>query len=172
MEPGNRSCTNTSPRPRNRQSVSNRSITIVSANPAAVHAANAGCAAIAAMYNATPGEAASFTRGDNVPGLGALNPAIGAAFGLPANRVSGVIAADDRLFVIQKTLHVPADSAAWEAQKTQQRTGVLQALADQKWQRYMQALKDGAEIVDNRRELARRAAQQQSMPQQTPVNPY
>ncbi|HEX6693716.1 MAG TPA: SurA N-terminal domain-containing protein [Longimicrobiales bacterium] len=128
--------------------------------------------AIAAMYNATPGEAASFTRGDNVPGLGALNPAIGAAFGLPANRVSGVIPGTDRLFVIQKTLHVPADSAAWEAQKAQQRTAVLQALADQKWQRYMQALKADAKIVDNRRELARRAARQQDQQQQTPVIPY
>ena len=121
--------------------------------------------AIAAQYGSQVAEASSFTRGDNVPGLGRLNPAIGAVFGLPIGKVSGAIPATDRIFVVQKTSVEPADRAAFEAQKAAQRAQVMQALSDQKWSQYMDALKKNAKIVDNRRELARRnreAQQQQS----------
>lgn len=107
--------------------------------------------AIAQMYKSTVGDAPSFSRGDEVPGLGRLNPAIGAAFGMKDGQTSGPIAAGGRLFVIQTTAKTVADRTAFEGQKAQQRTRVLQALTDQKWQQYTGALRKNAKIVDNRK---------------------
>jgi peptidyl-prolyl cis-trans isomerase D len=119
--------------------------------------------AIAQMYKTSVGEATSFGRGDEVPGLGRLNVAVGAAFGLKPGQTSGVIPAGGRLFVIQVTNRFPADSTAFEAQKQQQRNSVVQGLADQKWQQFVDALRKNAKIVDNR--AANRAAQQQASQQ-------
>jgi peptidyl-prolyl cis-trans isomerase D len=109
--------------------------------------------AIASMYKTTVGEATNFARGDEVPGLGRLNIAVGAAFGLKPGQMSSVIPAGGRLFVIQNTNHFPADTTAFEAQKQQQRNSVMQALADQKWQQFVEALRKNAKVVDNRKAL-------------------
>ena len=108
--------------------------------------------AIAQLYKTNIGEATSFSRGDEVPGLGRLNVAIGAAFGLKPGQTSSVIPAGGRLFVIQAVDHTPADSAAFEAQKVTQRSSVLQSLADQRWQQYLDALRKNAKVVDRRKE--------------------
>ncbi len=111
--------------------------------------------AIAQEFKSTVGEASAFTRGDNVPGLGRLNPAVGAVFGLKVGQMSGVLTAGNRLFVVQATERAPLDRAAFEGQKAQQRAQVLQALGEQKWAQYIAALRTSAKIEDNRKELAR-----------------
>jgi parvulin-like peptidyl-prolyl isomerase len=116
---------------------------------------------VATTFKSTIGEASSFARGDEVPGLGRLNPAIGAAFGLKPGQMSTAIPAGGRLFVIQTITKTGADRAAFEAQKAGQRIQVLQALADQKWQQYLDALHKSAKIVDNRKAIqARQTAAQ------------
>jgi peptidyl-prolyl cis-trans isomerase D len=129
-----------------------------------VNAAIAGkdLATIAAMYKSTVGEASNFSRGDEVTGMGRLNAAIGAVFGMKPGQMSSAIPAGGRLFVVQTTARIPADSVTWAAQKNQQRASALQALADQRWQEYLDALKKSAKIVDNRKELKEKAAAQQA----------
>jgi hypothetical protein len=53
------------------------------------------------------------------------------------------------------------DRKAWEAQKATQRLQVQQAFAESRWQQYMLALRESAEIVDNRAALRQ---QQQGAP--------
>lgn len=95
-------------------------------------------------------DAGPFTRGDFVPGLGRMNAAIGTAFGLRPGEVSGVIEANQSVFVIRTVSRNDADRAAWEQQKEQQRTQVTQALLEQQWSQFLTSLKDKARIVDNR----------------------
>lgn len=114
---------------------------------------------IAARHGAEVQEAGPFTRGDFVPGLGRLNAAVGAAFGLrEPGATSGLVEAEQQLFIVQLVQRTEPDRAAWEAQKDEQRLRVEQTLADSRWQQYMTALRDDAEIVDNRRELLRQTA--------------
>jgi parvulin-like peptidyl-prolyl isomerase len=102
-----------------------------------------------------------FTRAEFVPGLGRLNAAVGTAFGLPVGQTSGVVEADRRLFVIRVEERTTADREEWEAQKEEQRLGVTQALTEQRWQQFLQALRESAEVDDLRAErerLSREAA--------------
>jgi peptidyl-prolyl cis-trans isomerase D len=105
--------------------------------------------------------AGPFTRLDFVPGLGRANAAIGAAFGLKPGQVSDVVEAEDMLFVVQVVDRKEASRAEWEAQKEQQRERTTPTLAEQRWVLFLRALREDAEIVDNRAELQRQAAQQQ-----------
>ena len=113
---------------------------------------------IAAQYHSTVMDAGPFTRSDFVPGLGRFSPAIGAAFGLAPMRVSGLVEADGNLVLVQLVKRVDADRTKWQQQLAQQRTRVVQALADEKWQQYLTALRETAKIVDNRRKLEQQAA--------------
>jgi peptidyl-prolyl cis-trans isomerase D len=113
---------------------------------------------IAGPYRATVQQAGPFTRTDFVPGLGRFNAAIGAAFGLQRGQTSGLVEADGQLFLIHAVDRVQPDRAAWEAQKATQRLQVQQALADSRWQQYMLALRENAEIVDNRAALRQQQA--------------
>jgi peptidyl-prolyl cis-trans isomerase D len=108
---------------------------------------------IAASHKATVEQAGPFERGGFVPGLGRLNAAIGAAFGLRPGQASGLIEADGQLFLIQTVNRTEPDRKAWEAQKETQRLQVQQGLADNRWQLYMLALRESAEIDDNRAAL-------------------
>jgi peptidyl-prolyl cis-trans isomerase D len=112
---------------------------------------------IAASYNTTVEQAGPFTRSDFVPGLGRMNAAIGAAFGLDAGHVSPLVEADNRLFLLQGVSRELASREEWEAQLEGQRARVLQALADSRWNQFMTALRENAEVVDNRRQVLRAA---------------
>lgn len=96
-----------------------------------------------------------FTRADFVPGLGRMNPAIGTAFGLRPGETSGVVESQQAAYIIQVVSRKDADRAAWEQQKEEQRQRVIQALAQQRWDSYLTALRETARIVDNRAELER-----------------
>ncbi|MEX0893177.1 MAG: peptidyl-prolyl cis-trans isomerase [Gemmatimonadota bacterium] len=102
--------------------------------------------------------AGPFTRAEFVPGLGRLNPAIGTAFGLPEGATSGVVEADRRLFILRVEERTTADREAWEEQKEMQRQQVAQALTQQRWEQFLGALRESADVVDLRAELERQNA--------------
>jgi peptidyl-prolyl cis-trans isomerase D len=113
---------------------------------------------IAADYDAQVEVAGPFTRGDFVPGLGRMNAAIGAAFGLAEGHVSPIVEAENHLFLLQGVERTLASREAWEAQMQEQRARVLQSLADTRWNQFMTALRESAEVVDNRRQVLRNAS--------------
>lgn len=118
--------------------------------------------AIGAAFNSNPQMAGPFTRGDFVPGLGRLNAAVGAAFGLRPGETSPLIEAERQLFLIRAAARDEASPAAWQAQVQDQRARVMQALADTRWNQLLTALRQDAEIIDNRRELLRRGTRSAS----------
>jgi peptidyl-prolyl cis-trans isomerase D len=113
---------------------------------------------LAAQFRGTVDQAGPFTRGDFVPGLGRMNAAVGAAFGLQPGETSPLVEANSQLYLIRTTSREGADAAAWQAQLPGQRSRVLQALGDARWNQFMAALRENAEIVDNRREVLRQPA--------------
>jgi peptidyl-prolyl cis-trans isomerase D len=108
---------------------------------------------VAQAYGLEVEEAGPFSRSDFVPGMGRMNAAIGTAFGMRPGQTSGVVESDNSLFVIHVVSRVDADRAAWEAQKEEQRQRVTQALAEQRWNQYMAALRESARVADNRAEV-------------------
>jgi peptidyl-prolyl cis-trans isomerase D len=98
-----------------------------------------------------------FTRGDFVPGLGAVSAPIGAAFGLAPRALSDPVRTRDNVFVIQKISHTPADSTTWIAQKETQRRQLMQMQQQQRLEEWMVGLRAAAEIDDRRDEVLRAA---------------
>ena len=99
--------------------------------------------------------AGPFTRGDFVPGMGRINAAVGAPFGLRVGQTSPLVEAEQMLYLVRVTGRTEPSRAEWQAQLPQQRQRVVQAMGDTRWQQYLTALRENAEIVDNRRELRR-----------------
>jgi peptidyl-prolyl cis-trans isomerase D len=112
---------------------------------------------IAAAWQTTVEEAGPFTRGGFVPGIGRLNAAVGAAFGLRPGGTSPLIEADLQLFLIRSVARQDASRTEWQAQVAEQRARVLQALGDTRWNQVMLALRETANIVDNRSEILTRS---------------
>lgn len=100
-------------------------------------------------------EAGPFTRADFVPELGRMNAAIGTAFGLRPGEVSGVVEANQSVFIIQTIERTDADRSEWEQQKDQQRLQTTQGLLEQRWGQFLSALREDARIVDNREAILR-----------------
>jgi peptidyl-prolyl cis-trans isomerase D len=98
----------------------------------------------------------AFNRLAYVPGIGRLNQAIGAAFSLPVGSVGAPIRTDDAVVVMRVDRRVNADRAAWEAQKEQQRTAMLEQTREQRVQQFMANLRREAKVVDDRRKLRER----------------
>jgi peptidyl-prolyl cis-trans isomerase D len=113
---------------------------------------------IAAAHNAQVQQAGPFSRGDFVPGLGRINAAIGASFGLRPGETSPLIEADNQLFLIRSVSREDASRSEWQAQAAEQRMRVVQALGDTRWGQFMLALRENATIIDNRSEILRGSA--------------
>jgi peptidyl-prolyl cis-trans isomerase D len=94
-----------------------------------------------------------FVRASFVPGIGQVNEAIGAAFGLPIGVVSAPVRTDDAVFVMRVDRRVNADSAAWLAQKAVQKQQRVQGQQQQAIQSYLQDLKQSAKIDDRRKAI-------------------
>jgi peptidyl-prolyl cis-trans isomerase D len=91
-----------------------------------------------------------FTRLSPVPGMGRLNAAIGAAFGIPVGAVSAPVKTSGGVYVIRVDRRVTADRAAWEAQKKEQRERVTQQLRRERLESFLSGLRLSAEIEDRR----------------------
>jgi peptidyl-prolyl cis-trans isomerase D len=94
-----------------------------------------------------------FTRASFVPGIGQVNEAIGAAFGLPIGAVSTPIRTDDAVFVLRVDKRTSADSAAWIAQKAMQKQQRVQGQQQQAIQAYLEDLRQSAKIEDRRKAI-------------------
>ncbi|HET9424644.1 MAG TPA: peptidyl-prolyl cis-trans isomerase [Gemmatimonadaceae bacterium] len=103
-----------------------------------------------------------FTRSSFVPGIGQVNEAIGAAFGLPVGVVGAPVRTDDAVFVLRVDRRVDADSAAWLAQRAVQRQQRAQGQQQQAIQTYLQDLRQSAK-VDDRRKSINAAVRRQSV---------
>ena len=101
-----------------------------------------------------------FTRGGNVPGLGQLSRATGAAFGLPVGGLSAPVRTDDAVFVMRADRRSNADRKTWEAQRTVQRQRQLQELRQQIVQQFMQDLRRSAKVEDHRTDINAAARRQ------------
>lgn len=100
-----------------------------------------------------------FARTTSVPGLGQATQAVGAAFGLAEGAVSQPVKSDNGVFVLRADKRVNADRGAWEKQKQDQRSRVLQGMRQQRVQQFMAGLRDHADIKDRRKEIAQQNRQ-------------
>jgi peptidyl-prolyl cis-trans isomerase D len=103
-----------------------------------------------------------FTRVTGDPELGGLPEAIGAAFSLPIGAVSEPIRSIGAVVVERVDRRVPADSAAWEAQKLAQRQSELEGMRQQRVRTYLDDLRLAAKVTDRRKQIeaaTRRTAQ-------------
>jgi peptidyl-prolyl cis-trans isomerase D len=98
-----------------------------------------------------------FARIDFVPGLGQANAAIGTAFGLAKGQTSGVVETPNGLFILQKTEEVPAQRAEFDKQRQFLRQRLSARLAEERWNAFLSALREEADVVDRREEIFARA---------------
>jgi peptidyl-prolyl cis-trans isomerase D len=105
---------------------------------------------VATDNNAEIRGAGPFTRSDFVNGLGRMNAAVGAGFGLNEGEVSGVIEANNNAFLIQLVGFVPADSALFAEGMEAQRATMVVSLQQTRLQAWLAGLRDVADIVDRR----------------------
>lgn len=101
-----------------------------------------------------------FARTMQTEGLGGFNEAIGAAFALPIGAVSQPIRTAEGVFVIRVDKRVASDSAEFVKQKDQQRAQVLRGMREQMVRDYLEGLRKGASIIDNRKKLNSAARRQ------------
>ena len=115
---------------------------------------------VAQSQNVSLQEQGPFTRGENVPGLGQVNAAIGTAFGLQPGERSGVVEANEMLYIIESTGRTFADEEQFRAQLPFLRQQTIQSLQNQRWNQFIAALEEDATIVDARDQVLQPAAAQ------------
>jgi hypothetical protein len=97
--------------------------------------------------------AGPFSRNDFVPGVGRQNAVVGAAFGLPVGRVSGVVSTPTNHYVLEVLGRLEADSTQWRAQLEAQRDEAVAQIQQQRLQEWIEALRASARVVDRRDEV-------------------
>ena len=107
-------------------------------------------------------EAGPASRNQFFQGLGIQNRAVGRAFGLEVGEVSDPVEAENNVFLVQTLERIEADSAAWEAQKEQQRNRLELQLEQQRLQQWIAGLRENADIVDRREEVFQASEQTQA----------
>ncbi|HEX6926064.1 MAG TPA: peptidylprolyl isomerase [Longimicrobiaceae bacterium] len=96
------------------------------------------------------------TRLSPNPAFGQANAAVGAAFGTPVGQVSDVVETPAGLFIVRPTERTEADPEEFQKQKGSLRMLVQLQQGQQEIARFVQSLREEAEIVDNREEVLRR----------------
>ena len=109
--------------------------------------------AIATALGTTVRTSDAFARGGFAPGLGSQNAAIGTAFGLELGKVSDLILTNTDGVYLEVVERIPADSAAWEAQKEIQRLQRQSVMGQNRLQLWLEGLRETARIVDRRDEV-------------------
>ena len=125
-------------------------------------AAANGLEAAARARNLTVSKSPLFSRGMFVPGLGRLNAAIGAAFGLPIGAVGGPVSTEDGVYVERVERRVEANREEFEKQKAQQREQATAAMRQARVRGYLDALRKNAKVEDRRKQLSAAARAQAS----------
>jgi peptidyl-prolyl cis-trans isomerase D len=99
-----------------------------------------------------------FTRTATVRLLGVASAAVGAAFRLRVGERSGQLGNDEGFFFLEAQRAVRADSAAWAAQKDQQRVDVLRTARQLRVRFFLEGLRAAAKVENDLAELRRRPA--------------
>jgi peptidyl-prolyl cis-trans isomerase D len=135
---------------------------VVMVTPFAQEAARTSLQAAARAHGKEVQQSDWFTRAEPAGELGRLNEAIGAAFSLPLRTVSAPIRTNDGVFVLRVDRRVVGDRAEFERDKAQIRSEEIAGLRQERVQRYLQNLRETADLVDRRKEIAQaqRAAPQ------------
>jgi peptidyl-prolyl cis-trans isomerase D len=97
--------------------------------------------------------AGPYARMDFVPGIGRLNAAVGAGFGLNIGEVSGAVEAENNVFIIELADYFAPDSTAFEGERLALRDQLLGAAQQSRLQDWLQGLREVARIVDRRDEV-------------------
>lgn len=97
--------------------------------------------------------AGPYARVDFVPGIGRLNAAVGAGFGLNIGEVSGAVEANENVFIIELADYFAADSTAFEDERLALRDQLLAVAQQNRLQDWLQGLREVARIVDRRDEV-------------------
>ena len=111
--------------------------------------------------------AGPYTRVDFVPGIGRLNAAVGAGFGLNIGEVSAAVEANNNVFIIELADYFAADSTAFEDERLVLRDELLGVAQQNRLQNWLQGLREVARIIDRRDEVLNADpadAQQPQMP--------
>ncbi len=111
----------------------------------------------AAARGLTVQQAGPFTRGAPNPALGQASAAVGAAFGTPLNQVSGVVETEGGLFIVRPTQRTAADPARFNAEKASMRSAMGMQLRQQVGAQWLESLRRGADIEDNRDKILGRS---------------
>ena len=90
---------------------------------------------------------------------------VGAAFGLQPGARSGIIDVEQGLYVIRSIERIPADSAAFATAVDEFRAAAVREARQARVRNYLAALREGAEIEDNRLRAMQRAQEQQALQQ-------
>jgi len=97
--------------------------------------------------------AGPYSRMDFVPGIGQLNAAVGAGFGLNIGDVSGAVEANNNVFIIELAEFFAADSATFEDELSVLRDQLLGFSQQTRLQEWLEGLRAGARIIDRRDEV-------------------
>jgi len=97
--------------------------------------------------------AGPYARVDFVPGIGRLNAAVGAGFGLNIGEVSAAVEANNNVFIIELADYFAADSTAFEDERLVLRDQMLGAAQQNRLQNWLQGLREVARIIDRRDEV-------------------
>jgi len=104
-------------------------------------------------------EAGPNARTEFFPGLGYQSKSVGVAFGLDLHEISDPVDTDSNVYLIQLLERIPADSAAWEAQKDTQRARGVFSVQQQRLEQWIDAMRAAATIVDRRQEVLQTSSQ-------------
>lgn len=94
-----------------------------------------------------------FTRTNNVPGIGSGTPVAGAAFGLAQGQVAGPIEADRGLYFLRLLERQSVDPSTLESERESLRGQLQTARMRSAFNAWFEALRERAEIEDNRAQL-------------------
>jgi len=112
-------------------------------------------------------QAGPYTRADFAEGLGRLNAATGAGFGLNLGEFSDVIEANNNVFILQLLDHTPADSLVFASESRDLRSQLTEIAQQTRLQEWIESLRSVARITDRRAEVLNAdpdASAQQQMP--------
>jgi hypothetical protein len=116
-------------------------------------AASSSLESAAQAKGLTAVKSSPFTRVTEVQGLGRFNEAIGAAFTLPLGVVSAPIKTDENVVILRVDQRKLTDRTAFESQKDQQRSSLMDLLRRKRVQDFIVNLRASAKIDDNRKAI-------------------
>ena len=115
--------------------------------------AGVSLADIAEQKNLEIQTAGPYARLDFVPGIGRMNAAVGAGFGLNIGEVTGAVETNNNVFIIELADYFAADSTAFEDQRLVLRDELLGIAQQSRLQNWLQGLREVARIIDRRDEV-------------------